>query len=241
MIKKYVDTMIVILPFEEEFYKKWDYKVYYVGHPLVEVVEEFKSVNGQRSTFNNGAEKNVIAILPGSRKQEIKAKLPVMLKVADLFTGYKFILAKAPGVEDEFYSSFLSSNPDVETVSNKTYSILSVAKAAMVTSGTATLETALFEVPQVVCYRSGWISYQIAMRLIKLKFISLVNLIMNKEVVKELIQNDLTVENLKHELDELLNNNEKIDQVKKDYRELRNILSAGGNASENAAKIIYRL
>ncbi len=244
-IKKYVDTMIVILPFEKEFYEKWNYPVHYVGHPLVEVIDHFKSQNPpstshEQSRINRDRPAtSIIAILPGSRKQEIKAKLPVMLKAAEFFPGYNFIVAKAPGVEDEFYSSFFSSHQNVSAVSNKTYSILSEAKAAMVTSGTATLETALFEVPQVVCYRGGWISYQIAIRLIKLKFISLVNLIMDKEVVKELIQDELTVENLKHELNDLLTNDSRIQQMKKDYHALKDLLSRGGNASEKAAKIIY--
>ena len=237
-IKKYVDKMIVILPFEKEFYKKWDYDVEYVGHPLVKVIEDYKQTNIQHSTFNT-PHSNTIALLPGSRKQEIERKLPVMLATAIHFPAYNFIVAKAPGIEDEYYNSFLSAHTNVSVVSDQTYSILNQAKAALVTSGTATLETALFEVPEVVCYKGNEISYQIAKRLIKLKFICLVNLIMDKEVVKELIQNDLTVENLKYELNELLTNEAKQQQIKKDYTDLKNLLSQGGDASANAAKIIY--
>lgn len=235
LIKKYVDKMLVILPFEKEFYKKFNYEVEYVGHPLVEVIENYKL---QEPSYEQ-QEKNIIALLPGSRKQEIKRKLPLMLETTKYFPEYKFIVAKAPGITDEYYNSFLSSYQNVNTVSDKTYSILLQSKAALVTSGTATLETALFQIPEVVGYRGDWFSYQIAKRLIKLKFISLVNLIMNKEVVKELIQYDLTVENLKHELQKLLTDREYIKQMKKDYDDLKNLLSQGGNASANAARIIY--
>jgi lipid-A-disaccharide synthase len=235
LITKYVDKMIVILPFEKEFYKKYNYDVDYIGHPLVEVIDTYK----QQATGADPHEKNVIALLPGSRKQEIKRKLPIMLATASHFPQYNFILAKAPGITHEFYKTFLSDHKNITTASSQTYSILLHAKAALVTSGTATLETALFGVPQVVCYKAGWLSYQIAKRLVKLKFISLVNLIMNKEVVKELIQDELTVEKLKHELHELLTNETRIAEIKKDYTALKNLLSEGGNASANAARIIY--
>lgn len=231
LIKKYVDKMLVILPFEKDFYKKFDFDVEYVGHPLVEVVENFR-------TNNQSATDNTIALLPGSRKQEILRKLPVMLETSKHFPDYNFIVAKAPGITDEFYNTFLAPYKNVNAVADKTYSILIKSKAALVTSGTATLETALFEVPEVVCYKANKISYEIAKRLIKLKFISLVNLIMNKEVVKELIQHDLTVQNLTVELNELLTNGDRQQQIKKDYSDLKNLLSKGGNASANAAKII---
>lgn len=235
LIKKYVDKMLVILPFEKEFYKKYNYKVEYVGHPLVEVIESYK----QQATGNDQQKENIIALLPGSRKQEIKRKLPIMLQSAKHFPDYNFIVAKAPGLSDEFYDQFLSTYKNVSAVSDQTYSILINAKAALVTSGTATLETALFEVPEIVCYKGSELSYQIAKRLIKLKYISLVNLIMNKPVVKELIQKDLSVKNLTYELQELLTNKIKQQQIKKDYKDLKSLLSQGGNASANAAKIIY--
>jgi lipid-A-disaccharide synthase len=239
LVKNYVDKMIVILPFEKEFYKKYDVDVEYVGHPLLQVIKEYKEENIQHSTFiTQHSTSQIIALLPGSRKQEIKRKLPVMLQASMFFPDYKFIVAKAPGITDEYYNTFLSAYKNV-TVSDQTYSILIRSKAALVTSGTATLETALFDVPEVVCYKAGEISYQIAKRLIKLNFISLVNLIMNKEVVKELIQNNLTVKNITHELQELLTNTERLHQIKNDYKELKNLLRQGGNASANAAKIIY--
>ncbi|CAN5117164.1 lipid-A-disaccharide synthase [soil metagenome] len=240
-IKKYVDKMLVILPFEKQFYKQREYNVEYVGHPLVEVISNFKQEAAGISAHTHSIKKtesNIIALLPGSRKQELKTKLPIMLEVAKYFPSYQFIVAKAPGVDDAFYSSFLSSYKNVNSVSGKTYDLLLNADAALVTSGTATLETALFGVPQVVCYKGSEISYQIAKRIISIKYISLVNLIMDKQVVRELIQNDLTVENLRNELHKILSDEVYIKRMKDDYDELKKLLTAGGNASENAAKII---
>lgn len=236
-MKKYIHEMIVILPFEKEYFKnKWNWNVDYVGHPLVRVIEEFKSTaNNQQSTGN------LIALLPGSRKQEITKKLPVMLQVSKAFPAYQFVLAKTSALDDEFYAGFMQHYTNVSAVRNKTYELLMQSKAALVTSGTATLETALFGVPEVVCYKGSSVSYQIAKRLIKIKYISLVNLIMNKPVVKELIQDELTAENLTKELSVLLNDEQKQLVVKKDYEDLKNILSVSGNASANAAKIIVDL
>ena len=236
LIKKCIDKMLVILPFEKEFYKKWDYEVEYVGHPLVEVVEEF----GFQSSEPDSATQNskLIALLPGSRMHEILKKLPVMLEASKSFPDYSFIVAQAPGQEESFYTDLLKDYPNVSGVSNQTYSLLSKAKAACVTSGTATLETALFAVPEVVCYKGSPVSYQIAKRLIKVKFISLVNLIMDKLVVKELIQDEFNVENLKKELNKILTDQQTQNQLQKDYADLKNLLSAGGNASANAAKSI---
>ena len=248
-IKESVDKMLVILPFEKDFYKKWHYEVEYVGHPLVEVIEEFgirnlelpdqntatTSPNSQLQIPNSG----IVALLPGSRQQEILKKLPIMLEVAKYFPSYQFVVAKAPGLDENFYNELLAPYNNVSTVVNKTYELLAQSKAALVTSGTATLETALFAVPEVICYKGSSISYQIAKRLVKIKYIGLVNLIMDKEVVKELIQDDLTVENLKKELETLLNSKEKQEQLKNDYAALKNLLSRGGHASANAAKSIY--
>jgi len=249
LIKKCVDKMLVILPFEKEFYKKWDYEVEYVGHPLVEVIEEFGIRNLELGTKNENplfpdsklpiTNPNIIALLPGSRQQEIMKKLPIMLEVAKHFPDYKFIVAKAPGLDENFYAELLAPYNNVSSVVDKTYDLLLQSKAALVTSGTATLETALFGVPEVICYKGSSFSYQIAKRLIKIKFIGLVNLIMDKEVVKELIQDELTVENLRHELNELLTNETKQKQVKEDYVLLKNLLSKGGHASANAAGSIY--
>lgn len=231
-IKQNVDKMLVILPFEKEFYKRWNYDVEYVGHPLVKVVNEFEPGN---FLF---PDKKIIALLPGSRQQEILKKLPIMLEASKNFPGYHFVVAKAPGVEESFYNKLLAPYKNVSTVVNKTYKLLSEAKAAVVTSGTATLETALFNVPEVICYKGSAISYQIAKRLIKIKYICLVNLIMDKEVVKELIQDEMTAVNITKELNELLTNPSKQKQLQQDYTALKKLLGQGGNASANAAKSI---
>ena len=242
LIKECVDKMLVILPFEKDFYAKWNYKVEYVGHPLVEVVDRFLlSVDREEllATINDQRTTGTIALLPGSRQQEILKKLPIMLEVAKHFPEYQFVVAKAPGLEDSFYAGLLAPYKNVSSVVNKTYELLVRSKAALVTSGTATLETALFAVPEVICYKGSAFSYQIAKRLIKIKFIGLVNLIMNKPVVKELIQDELTVENLKVELNLLLTDETRQRQLKEDYTALKNLLSKGGHASANAAESIY--
>ena len=239
-MKKDIDKMIVIIPFEKEYFKKrWNWEVEYVGHPLAEEIESQKS----KIQTQKYSDKPIVALLPGSRKQEIAKKLPIMLEVSKFFPGYQFIVAEAPSVEDEFYRNFTKPYSNVSAVKNQTYDLLSQAKAAAVTSGTATLETALFGVPEIVCYKGSPISYQIAKRVIKVKYISLVNLIMDRLVVKELIQNDLTVENLRRELHELLTNEKRIAEIKKDYGELKGILSEGGTdsyqgASAKAARLI---
>lgn len=238
-IKRTVDKMLVILPFEEAFYKQWNFPVEYVGHPLVEVVEKELSFVTSISDGSPLNQPNIIAILPGSRLQEVSKKLPVMLEVSKSFPDHTFVVAKASALSDEFYDEFLKNFPKVRSVRNKTYTLLKQSKAAMVTSGTATLETALFGVPQVVCYKGSSVSYQIAKRLIKVKFISLVNLIMNREVVKELIQKEMNEENLKSELQKILHDPEKRKQMLIDYDQLKKLLNKGGHASSNAAKSIY--
>lgn len=241
-IKKHVDKMLVILPFEKEFYQKWDYKVEYIGHPLVQVVDEFEKQDLSLVTITaNNASANddtreIVALLPGSRKQEISVKLPIMLESSKQFPRYRFIIAQAPGQPYSFYEEMIKAFPNVEVASpGQNYVLLMHSKAALVTSGTATLETALFGVPQVVCYKGSNLSYQIAKRLVKIKYISLVNLIMDKPVVKELIQHELTVDNVSTQLNEIINNPERIKQIKKDYADLKNLLQQGGNASEKAA------
>ena len=242
-IKKNVDKMLVILPFEKEFYAKWNFNVEYVGHPLVEVIDAFKrttiSENSATDQLVRNEDSPIIALLPGSRKQEILKKLPVMLQVAKRFPHYQFVVAKAPGLSEDFYDNLMVEQKNVSAVLNQTYELLSKSRAALVTSGTATLETALFGVPEVVCYKGNNISYQIAKRLIKIKYICLVNLIMDKKVVKELIQQEMNEENLVHELGLLLTNKNKQQKLQEDYDRLRALLKLGGNASENAALSVW--
>ena len=235
LIRDVVDKMLVILPFEKEFYEnKWRYNVEFVGHPLAQVVKEFQ----ENHPVKKDQEHPIIALLPGSRQQEIAKKLPIMLEASKAFPNYQFIVAKATSLDDSFYHELLKGYPNVSSVKGDTYRLLTWSTAALVTSGTATLETALFGVPQVVCYKGSAISYEIAKRLIKVKYISLVNLIMDKLVVKELIQHELTKENLVRELDSILHNQERIQQIKEDYHQLNELLQQGGNASEKAARII---
>jgi lipid-A-disaccharide synthase len=235
-IRKVVDKMLVILPFEKAFFEdKWNYKVEFVGHPLAQVVQEYKATH-QPQSFGL---KPIIALLPGSRKQEIKIKLPIMLEAVHAFPQYQFIVAKATSLDDAFYEPFLQGFPEVRTVRGQTYALLAQAAAALVTSGTATLETALFGVPQVVCYKGSPISYAIAKRLITIKYISLVNLIMDKPVVTELIQHQLTAPNIIRELEALLQQQPRRAQMLAAYGQLQRLLQQNGNASERAAAIIF--
>ncbi len=234
-IRKVVDKMLVILPFEKDFFeKKWHYKVEFVGHPLAQVVQEYKATH-KRQSFST---RPLIALLPGSRKQEISAKLPIMLEAVQAFPQCGFVVAKAASLEDAFYEPFLTAFPEVKTVRGQTYALLAEATAALVTSGTATLETALFNVPQVVCYKGSPISYAIAKRLITIKYISLVNLIMDKPVVTELIQHELTPKNIIRELKAVLHNGTRRAQILHDYAQLQHLLQQDGNASARAADII---
>ena len=240
-MKQCIDKMLCILPFEKDYYKnKWNWEVTYVGHPLVEVIDR-KRKEAEAKTLETANNKDIIALLPGSRKQEIAKKLPIMLSVASHFPDHQFVVAKAPGLEDDFYAPFLLTAPNVSSVSNQTYELLLQATAALVTSGTATLETALLKVPEIVCYKGSNISYQIAKRLISIKYISLVNLIMDKLVVKELIQDDLNTANLVRELNLILRDEPYRQQILADYEALWKLLSEGGNASALAAEEIISL
>ena len=203
-IKRDVDAMYVILPFEKDFYeKKHQYRVHFVGHPLLDAIAQRQEVDEAIFKAENGLDhRPIIALLPGSRKQEIAKMLKIMLSIVDDYHQYQFVIAGAPSIDYDFYQRFIKEE-NVHFVSGKTYDLLSISYAALVTSGTATLETALLNIPEVVCYKGNWISYHIAKRIIKLKYISLVNLIMDKPVVTELIQGDLTKKNLKIELDKL--------------------------------------
>lgn len=235
-IKKNIDHMYVVLPFVEDFYKKYDYPVHFVGHPLLDAISNRKQVDS--SIFkkeNNLDDRPIIALLPGSRKQEISKMLSVMLSVVDEFKDYQFVIAGAPSQDKEFYLQFIKKD-NVHLLLNKTYDLLSLSDAALVTSGTATLETALYKVPQVVCYKGSWISYEIAKRIIKLKYISLVNLILDKPVVKELIQNDFNHKNLKEELVKILDDYHRA-KLFLDYYDLE-VALGGKGASKKAAKLI---
>ncbi|MEY2629973.1 MAG: Lipid-A-disaccharide synthase, partial [Bacteroidota bacterium] len=209
-VKRDFDRLFVILPFEKDFFeKKHHFPVDFVGHPLIDAIHNRKPTDESVFRKENALDdRPIIALLPGSRKQEIAKMLGVMLSVVADFPAYQFVIAGAPSQEFAFYEQFLS-HQNVKFISNKTYDLLSIAKAALVTSGTATLETALFKVPEVVCYKGSWISYQIAKRIITLKYISLVNLIMDEAVVTELIQDEFNTGNLKKELQKLLDENHK--------------------------------
>ncbi len=262
ILRQCIDKMLCILPFEKAFYQKWNYEVEYVGHPLIEEISRQKSneqgtVNNEQSgkkrekegssnssiysPFTIHDSRPIIALLPGSRRQEILKKLPVMLEVAHQMPQYQFAVAKAPGMDDAFYEPLLQPFENVTAVRDATYQLLQQSTAALVTSGTATLETALFGVPQVVCYKGSKISYEIAKRLIKIKYISLVNLIMDRPIVKELIQDEMNADNVQAELEKILDDVTVYKRMKQDYSELWNVLSAGGNASEKAADIIVKV
>ena len=236
-IKRDVDAMYVILPFEKDFYEgKHQYPVHFVGHPLLDAIAARKEVSEEIFKKENGLdERPIIALLPGSRKQEIAKMLSVMLSVVGSYHQYQFVIAGAPSLGYDFYKQFIKEE-NVHFVTGKTYDLLSHAHAALVTSGTATLETALFNVPEVVCYRGNWISYQIAKRVISLKYISLVNLIMDAPIVTELIQGELNTKNLKTELEKLLNPEHRA-KLLKDYKILREKLGNEG-ASERTASLI---
>jgi len=237
-IKKNVDKMLVILPFEKEFYDKFDYEVDFVGHPLLDAIAQRNSENSEiwRSK-NKLISSKIIALLPGSRKQEISTMLPLMLSAKSKFLEYTFVVGAAPSVDAQFYSNVIN-DPDVKVVFGQTYDLLENAEAALVTSGTATLETALFNVPEVVCYKGNIISYHIAKRLIKIKYISLVNLIMDREVVTELIQEELNTQRIADELSRIINDASSRKKMLVDFAELRTKLGGEG-ASLRAATIIH--
>ncbi|MCT4582953.1 MAG: lipid-A-disaccharide synthase [Flavobacteriales bacterium] len=236
-IKRDVDRLFVILPFEQEFYKERGCEVEFVGHPLIDAIEDFRE---NKALLSNDFYKKyhlnqqqIIALLPGSRKQEITKKLPIMMAVAHHYKDYQFVIAGAPGLEKSFYESVIGEH-EIKIIFNDTYNLLNNAHAALVTSGTATLETALFNVPQVVCYQTSSISYHIAKRLVNIQYISLVNLILNREVVKELIQGELNEEQLGIAFEAILKGDFREQQLQA-YQKLT-ALCGGVGASKNAAK-----
>ena len=237
-IKATIDHMYVVLPYVEDFYKKYDYPVHFVGHPLIDAIAHRAQVDpAQFRKENNLDNRPIIALLPGSRKQEIHKMLAVMLSVVEDFPDYQFVIAGAPSQDATLYAPFIKQQ-NVHLITNKTYDLLSLSSAALVTSGTATLETALFKVPQVVCYKANAISYAIAKRIITLQYISLVNLVLDKEVVKELIQHGLNTKNLKKELTKVLDEYQRA-KLFLEYYNLEQALGGKG-ASEKTAKLIYQ-
>jgi len=240
-VKRDFDHLYVILPFEKEFYEdKHHFPVTFVGHPLIDAIHN-RTVTGQTDFIkeNQLDDKPIIAILPGSRKQEITKMLSVMLSVVEDFQDYQFVIAGAPSQDHAFYQPFLK-NKNVHFIANKTYDLLSHSTAALVTSGTATLETALFKVPEVVCYKGSWASYQIAKRIITLKYISLVNLIMDQEVVTELIQDECNTKNIKIELQKILNPDYR-KQLISQYEILEEKLGGIGASKKTAQHIVRSL
>ena len=237
-IKRDVDQMYVILPFEKDFYeKKHNFPVHFVGHPLIDAISNRIQIDDSEFRKNHTlSDKPIIALLPGSRKQEITKMLSVMLSLVNDYEDYQFVIAGAPGQDYDFYKQFIKQD-NVNFINNKTYDLLSLSTAALVTSGTATLETALFKVPQVVCYKGSWISYQIGKRVVNLDFISLVNLILEKEAVTELIQNDFNKKRLKKELDLILDEYERT-KFFIDYYDLEKKLGGKG-ASLKTATLIF--
>lgn len=241
-VKRDFDHLYVILPFEKDFYeKKHHFPVHFVGHPLIDAIQHDTALD--EKSFRDAHhldDRPIIALLPGSRKQEISVMLQLMLSVVPKFPAYQFVIAGAPSQELDFYKMYLNKMPGVGFVSNRTYDLLRVAHAALVTSGTATLETALFRVPEVVCYKGSWVSYQIAKRIITLKYISLVNLIMDAPVVTELIQERCNPKQITEELNKLLNP-EVRQQMLSQFRALEEKLGGGGASQKTAQLIVHSI
>lgn len=233
-IDKLIDRMYCILPFEKEFYAKYNYKVDYVGNPVLDSIRNF-TPNPDFLSKNELSKKDIIAVLPGSRKGEVEKMLYYMLALLPAFSNYQFVVAGVDNLPKEFYENFLGRT-NVKVIYGETYDILSNAKVALVTSGTATLETALFEVPQVVCYKTSNLSYLIGKMVVKVKYISLPNLIMDKPMLPELIQDDFNPQMIKKELVNLIENPTK--QLK-GYKELKGIMG-DENASSNTAELILK-
>lgn len=236
-IRRDVDRMLVILPFEKEFYASRGMEVDFVGHPLLDAIDENDKNPDWKVHHEIPAEKKVVALLPGSRKQEIRAMLPAMLEATRKRSDICTVIACAPSIQEAFYRQWITESDSVRLVAGETQAVLRNADAALVTSGTATLEAALYGVPQVVAYKGHPVSVWIARKLVKIRFISLVNLIMDAEVVKELIQDQMTAKNLGAELDRLLQDSHR-NRLKTAYLELRQRLGLEG-ASKKSAKLIY--
>ncbi len=234
-IKKIVDRMFCIMTFEKAFYQQFDYEVDYIGNPLFDAVQAFQS-NSNFHKDNGLNKKKIIAILAGSRKTEVKNMLSLMVSTAKYFPDYQFVVAGVTHLDKAFYQ--IAAQEGVKIVFDQTYDLLNVATAALVASGTATLETALFNVPQVVCYKSDPISMLIAWFVLKIDYVSLINLSAAKEVVKELLQYDITTKALREELEKVLGENR--ERILLDYQELREKIQTEASASETAAKLMWK-
>lgn len=242
-IKRTVDRMFVILPFEKAFYAGFDYEVEFVGHPLLDAIAAFEEnkISTKANAYLSEDDKSpLIAILPGSRKQEIQLILPIMLEMTKRFCDVQFVLAEAPSIPEEFYD-VLCKDFQLKRIRNKTYSILSDADAALVASGTASLETALFEVPQVICYQGNPVSFAIARQIVNIPFIGLPNLILNRQIVRELVQNDFSPDVLEQELYRLLYDEDYINRMKSDFKELKQVLEGPGAGLRTARGIFNHL
>ena len=241
-IKRDIDEMFSILPFEVDFFKKHNYPIHYIGNPCVDAVSAFKKklkVDARDFRFRNGlSEKPIIALLAGSRKQEISNNLRIMLEVAKDFPEYQFVVSGAPGIDESYYNQFVSS--DTKIVFSQTYSLLAFAEAALVTSGTATLETALFKTPQVVCYymSMGKIVSFLRRHILKVKYISLVNLVADREVVKELVADSMTIDNVRRELRNILPREEGRDRMLTEYGRMIEVLGEPGASLRAARQMI---
>ncbi|MCZ2356907.1 MAG: lipid-A-disaccharide synthase [Bacteroidia bacterium] len=242
IIQQFVEHLYVILPFEQAFYKQFNVNTTFVGHPLLDVIpQDFPDQDSIKKALNIPLNKKILALLPGSRKQEIQAMLPTMLKAAKQRPEYLVIVAAAPNQPVMWYQKMINQyNHRALVLADQTYKILSIADYAFVTSGTATLETALFQVPEIVCYKGMWLSYQIAKILVKVPFISLVNLILEKEVVKELIQQDFSEDGLLRELS-ILESDDKRESMLAQYLQLRKVLGTQGVSNALAADMLSRL
>jgi lipid-A-disaccharide synthase len=242
-VKRSVDRMYIIFPFEIDFYSKHGYEAHYAGNPLVDEIENRRASMPEKREIMTSlglGEKPVIALLSGSRKQEVVSILPQMIKVVEDFPEYEFVVTAVSHIPQQVYKNIIGELP-VTVVTGKTYEILSIAEAALVTSGTATLETALFNVPQVVCYCTSGLTYHLSKMVVKVRFISLVNLIMDREIIVELIQKDLNVLRLRNELSYILKGGSKRGQMLEDYSVLNNVLGGAGASSRIAGDIVKTL
>jgi lipid-A-disaccharide synthase len=239
LIKKYINKMFVILPFEEAFYQKHQHKVYFIGHPLIDAIEEKRQHFRSKESFckDNGlSAQPIIAILPGSRAQEIERMLDIMLAVTNEFKQYQFVVAGSSHLPSKNYESLYKNG--IKVVFNQTYELMNYAEAGIIKSGTSTLESALLNLPQVVCYKAGSVSFAIGKRLVNIKYISLVNLILDKPVVKELVQNDFTSKNISLELNKLLNDKNYRSQMLAQYQVLLQTLGGAGASSKIARYLV---